>query len=239
VLINRVPNCYTGSFPNRPIHRAYAESSLCSPRLQIRHPGSLWSHASRNSRTASSALNSTTTTTVVFPGVVKYRIVSTNGLTKPGWYTQSTTSRRSIPSNENAFARSVGGADWSVVQSRSWMAMFDVGVLGTFMEMFFLISGTSSGMSVTVYRRTSGENRMERRPIPDLSRSPHRFASERTPTTLTQVPKCVPERGHPCQTVDYSVNCGVPGGSVLQKRCYGPFSLGRTRRTKTKLPDAP
>ena len=141
-------DCYFSC--NRPIHRAYAELSLPSPTLQICHPGSLCSHISRNSRTTSSALNSTTTTTIVLPGVVKYRIVSTNGLTKLGWYTQSTTSRRSTASKANAFVRSVGGVDCSVIQSRSWATIFDVDELGMFMERFFLMSGISSGISVTV-----------------------------------------------------------------------------------------
>lgn len=135
---------------NRPTHRAYAELSLSSPILQICHPGSLCSHISRNSRTTSSALNSTTTTTVVFPGVVKYRIASTSGVTKLGWYTQSIASRRSTASNANAFARSVSGVDRSVVQSRSWATIFDVDELGIFTERFFLMSGISSGISVTV-----------------------------------------------------------------------------------------
>jgi hypothetical protein len=135
---------------NRPIHRAYAELSLSSPILQIFHLESLRSHVSRNSRTTSSALNSATTTTVVFPGVVKYRIVSTNGPAKLGWYTQSTTSKRSTSSNANAFARSEGGVDCSVIQSRSWATILDVDELGMFVERFFLMSGISSGMSVTV-----------------------------------------------------------------------------------------
>jgi hypothetical protein len=148
VLQHWLPDHYISSF-NRPIHSAYAELSLPSPILQICHLGSLCSHASKNSRTTSSALSSTTTTTVVFPGVAKYRIVSTNGPTKLGWYTQSTARRRSITSNENAFARSEDGVDWSVVQSRSWATIFDVDG-ETFMEIFFLMSGMSSGMSVTV-----------------------------------------------------------------------------------------
>src|SRR5882757_9194487 len=127
---HKIPGCYV-SVDNWPIHRAYAELSLCSPTLQIRHLGSLCNHASKNSRTTSSALNSTTTTTVVFPGVVRYRIVSTNGLTKLGWYTQSTTRRRSTTSNVNAFARSVRGVDRNVAQSRSQATMFDVGLRGT------------------------------------------------------------------------------------------------------------
>jgi len=52
--------------------------------------------------------------------------------------------------NENALARSAGGVDWRVIQSRSWATIFDVDVVGTFIEMFFFMSGISSGMSVTV-----------------------------------------------------------------------------------------
>ena len=55
-----------------------------------------------------------------------------------------------MTSNEKALARSVAGVDWSVIQSRSWATVFDLDMLEMFIDMFFFMSGISSGMSVTV-----------------------------------------------------------------------------------------